>query len=650
VFDTQEAEVGSTANSYAIIAKLATGGMAEIFLARTESAAGVERYVVLKRVLRQRATDIKFVHMFLDEARLAAQLQHPNIAQVFDTGKLGDSYFFTMEYVHGETVRELLHRAYAIGQTIPIGCALTIIAGAAAGLQHAHERVGLDGKPLGIVHRDVSPSNLMISYEGNVKVVDFGVAKATHRSIETQSGSVKGKIGYMAPEQCRGGIVDQRCDLFSLGIVMWELLVGERLFKRATDFESMESIVTEPSPPPSSRRPDVPKDLDAIVVKLLAKAPADRFQNADELLEAIENTAVRAGIALSVPALRRFVRELFGQRPEPWVEMRIREASPEVVTVTGAPLVGADPTEAVDLQLDRIVDLSSPSITIAPPAQPRAPTSPTVSAMYPGRPSSQQRAVAARPSSPSPALAPSSSGPWTEPPSSVEPLDATVLDSSEPVEAPRGSSSSRLRIAIVALVILGGVAAGAVLYSSREAKPVASVPVDAATPTPADDEVARTAPIVDGAPPAVEPADAATARAPDPPRPIQPAVRPQPQPQPPPRSVDVNVAYRAARYADVVASCAASPKVLAANASTCTLSACRQHDADKARRWVPKAPASKHNEVVSSCAKLGTVVESHRPRPEPRKDPPPRPDPPKVDPPKPPKPKCDESDPMACRR
>ena len=162
------AEVGSTANSYQILAKLASGGMADIFLARGEGVAGVERYCVLKRILRDRASDVQFVQMFLDEARLAAQLQHPNIAQVYDIGKLGDSYFFTMEYVHGETVRALLHRAVELHRKLPISCVLTLVAGAAAGLHHAHVRVGIDGRALGIVHRDVSPSNLMVSYEGSV--------------------------------------------------------------------------------------------------------------------------------------------------------------------------------------------------------------------------------------------------------------------------------------------------------------------------------------------------------------------------------------------------------------------------------------------------------------------------------------------------
>src|SRR5215831_17228734 len=167
--------------------------MAEIYLARGAGVAGLVRYCVLKRILREKATDAQFVQMFLDEAKLAAQLQHPNIASVYDIGMLGDSYFFTMEYVHGETVRSLLYRAKQRERSVPLACVLTIIAGAAAGLHHAHERNGNDGRPLCIVHRDISPSNLMVSFEGNVKIVDFGVAKAANRATETSSGTVKGK-------------------------------------------------------------------------------------------------------------------------------------------------------------------------------------------------------------------------------------------------------------------------------------------------------------------------------------------------------------------------------------------------------------------------------------------------------------------------
>jgi eukaryotic-like serine/threonine-protein kinase len=361
------AEVGSTANSYQILAKLAVGGMAEIFLARGASVAGVERYCVLKRILRERAADAQFAQMFLDEARLAAQLQHPNIAAVYDIGMLGDSYFFTMEYVHGETVRLLLQRARALRRSVPLACALTIIAGAAAGLHHAHERNATDGRPLGIVHRDVSPSNLMVSYEGNVKVVDFGVAKAANRAVETHSGTVKGKISYLSPEQCRGAQVDRRSDLFSLGIVMWELLTGARLYRRDGDFESMTAIVHETPSPPSRRRAEVPRAVDDIALRLLAKSVDDRFQTAAEVVEAIENASMRAGTILSTSAVARLVRDLFGVRAEPWLELERDTLPLEPLSFIAQPIPtrsAATPSDELELGLARILDLSNSSVVV----------------------------------------------------------------------------------------------------------------------------------------------------------------------------------------------------------------------------------------------------------------------------------------------
>ena len=374
------AEVGSTANRYQILGKLAVGGMAEIFLARGANATGLERYCVLKRILRERASDAQFVQMFLDEARLAAQLQHPNIASVYDIGMLGDSYFFTMEYVHGETVRSLLHRAQGRQRPLPLACVLTIAAGAAAGLHHAHDKVSGEGRPLGIVHRDVSPSNLMVSYEGNVKLVDFGVAKAEDRVVETKSGTVKGKISYLSPEQCRGVRVDRRSDLFSLGIVMWEMLTGARLYRRNSDFENMTAIVHEPPPPPpSARRAEVPRTVDDIVMRLLAKSVGDRFQTAGELVEAIENASLRAGTMLSSSALARLLRDLFGTRAEPWLDLG--DTAPHHVLVA-SPLSGElvpTPLDPVEAELAAVPDLSISALIeddddgAAPAVEPVAP-------------------------------------------------------------------------------------------------------------------------------------------------------------------------------------------------------------------------------------------------------------------------------------
>ena len=339
--------------------------MADIFLARGEGVAGVERYCVLKRILRDRASDAQFVRMFLDEARLAAQLQHPNIAQVYDIGKLGDSYFFTMEYVHGETVRAILQRAHASRRSPPLGCVLAIAAGAAAGLHHAHERIGIDGRPLGIVHRDVSPTNLMVGFDGSVKLVDFGVAKVADRVVETRSGAVKGKIGYLSPEQARGQRLDRRSDLYSLGIVLWEMLTVERLYKRDNDYDAMSAIIHDPTPPPSRYRRDIPPELDALVLRALAKSADERFQTADELAEAIESVAAQTSSPLSQAGLSRFLRELFGPRPEPWVAVHER-AKGDIVTVTSEPIPAKlrVPThDPVDRRLADVIDLSTAEAT-----------------------------------------------------------------------------------------------------------------------------------------------------------------------------------------------------------------------------------------------------------------------------------------------
>src|ERR1041385_5604696 len=198
--------------------------MASIFLARNATSAGVERIVVMKRILEELAYDTGLVELFLHEARLAARLQPPNIAQVFDVGKLGSSYFFTMEYVHGKTVRDITLYARAQRVHVPFAAVLTIAAGAAAGLHHAHERRGIDGRPLGIVHADVSPSNLIVSDEGVVKLVDFGIARASGGPSHAD-GRLRGKISYLSPEQCHSSRpVDRRTDIFSLGIVLWELI------------------------------------------------------------------------------------------------------------------------------------------------------------------------------------------------------------------------------------------------------------------------------------------------------------------------------------------------------------------------------------------------------------------------------------------
>ncbi len=217
--------------------------MAQIYLARQTGLGAFERHVVLKTILRERASDQRFVTMFLDEAKLAATLNHQNIAQVYEVDQADGAYFMAMEYVHGENARAILETTLRRGWTIPLELAVMIVSGAAAGLHHAHERRGKNGQPLNIVHRDVSPANIMVGYDGSVKVLDFGIAKAEERATKTVGGTIKGKYGYMSPEQCKGKPIDRRSDIFALGICLYELTTLRRAFKGNDDFETMKRIV-----------------------------------------------------------------------------------------------------------------------------------------------------------------------------------------------------------------------------------------------------------------------------------------------------------------------------------------------------------------------------------------------------------------------
>ncbi|MGN6108213.1 MAG: serine/threonine protein kinase, partial [Kofleriaceae bacterium] len=313
---------------YEILTPLAAGGMARIYIARTTGIGSFERHVVLKLIMPERANDQTAVQMFLDEARLAASLNHQNVAQVFEVGEDGGTHYLAMEYVHGQDLRALLAKAGGQGTRVPLELSLTIVAGAAAGLHHAHERRGPDGVPLGIVHRDVSPSNLMIGYDGAVKLLDFGIAKAAIRSVETQSGIIKGKFAYMAPEQCRGRDVDRRSDVFSLGIILYEITTQHRCFRADSDFDTMHRIVTGDVVRPSRLIQGYPAALEAIVMKALAVDPNLRYQSAGLLLEAIENFAVASRMSLSMMALGRFMREMFGEQPEPWLTHTGRITAP----------------------------------------------------------------------------------------------------------------------------------------------------------------------------------------------------------------------------------------------------------------------------------------------------------------------------------
>jgi len=310
--------------------------MAQIYLARQTGLGAFERHVVLKTILRERATDQRFVTMFLDEAKLAATLNHQNIAQVYEVDQADGAYFMAMEYVHGENARAILETTLRRGWTIPLELAVMIISGAAAGLHHAHERRGKNGQPLNIVHRDVSPANIMVGYDGSVKVLDFGIAKAEERATKTVGGTIKGKYGYMSPEQCKGKPIDRRSDIFALGICLYELTTLRRAFKGNDDFETMKRIVAGDVILPSVAVPGYPRELEAIVLTAMANDVNARFQTAQEMIEALDAFAVRAKLTGSNTAMGRFMVQLFGSKKEPWVEgasvdrTQITETSDEV--------------------------------------------------------------------------------------------------------------------------------------------------------------------------------------------------------------------------------------------------------------------------------------------------------------------------------
>jgi hypothetical protein len=301
---------------YQVVRHLATGGMADVFLARAAGPEGFQKLVVIKQLLPTLEGDPAFTRMFLDEARLAASLHHANIVQVFDVGIAGGRHFMAMEYLHGRDLGCVM-KAVRGGQGVPLDLACSIIASASAGLHYAHECVGPDGAPLNIVHRDLSPHNVVIGFDGHVKVVDFGIAKAAGRSTGTQTGAVRGTIGYMSPEQARAQPLDRRTDVFALCVLLWELIANRPLFRGSDDYQTLRALIEQAAPPPSEFAPRCPPDLDRIVGRGLAREVEQRTRSAEELQLALESFAREQGLALTAGGLARFMRDLFPAEADP---------------------------------------------------------------------------------------------------------------------------------------------------------------------------------------------------------------------------------------------------------------------------------------------------------------------------------------------
>jgi TonB family protein len=278
---------GEPFGQYNLLEKIAVGGMAEVWKARMRGVEGFQKMVAIKKILPHMSDNSEFIGMFIDEAKLAAQLSHPNIVHIYDLGKIGRSYYIAMEYVEGKDLRSLLNAGRRRGLHLPMGLALLIAARLASALDYAHRKRDFEGRELGLVHRDVSPQNVLISHEGDVKLCDFGIAKAVSKAGQTQMGALKGKLQYMSPEQAWGRAVDARSDIFSLGAVLFEMLTGERLFSGESEMSVLESVRQGRARSPREVDPSLPADVDEIVTRALAPIQS-RFQSAGEMSQRIE--------------------------------------------------------------------------------------------------------------------------------------------------------------------------------------------------------------------------------------------------------------------------------------------------------------------------------------------------------------------------
>lgn len=290
---------------YRVDSVLARGGMGEVFLGRIDGEYGFERPIVIKVIRNDLVTDERVAMMFVDEARIAASLHHRNIVQIVDFDRFDNGVFLVTEHVDGCDLRQLLRE---LRSAPPLSLAISIIAELATGLGAAHEAIGTDGQSLQLVHRDISPSNVLLGVHGEVKLADFGVAKARSRSYHTVSGSIKGKAPYMSPEQILGGQLDRRSDIFSVGTLMFELVTRTRLFSGANNAKAMQQILAADIPAPESRRADIPPALSAIMKRALAFDRDERYATAEELVEDLDTLARANHWSMSLAQIAHAVR------------------------------------------------------------------------------------------------------------------------------------------------------------------------------------------------------------------------------------------------------------------------------------------------------------------------------------------------------
>jgi len=323
---------------YLLLERINVGGMAEVFTAKAFGVEGFERILAIKKILPTMAEDEEFITMFIDEARISVELNHANVVRIDELGKHEDTYFIAMEYVAGRDLRTLLERYRRRKEIMPTAQAVFIASKMCEGLDYAHRKKDARGQDLGIIHRDVSPQNILISYEGEVKIIDFGIAKAANRSQKTQAGILKGKFGYMSPEQVRGLPIDRRSDVFAVGVILYEMLTGERLFVGESDFSTLEKVRNADVPMPRQFNPNIPAGLEKVLMKGLARDAEDRYQWASDLQEDLMRFLLAGDAIYSSKHLSAYMKEAFAEDIVREAEKMERYASierPEQVETTG---------------------------------------------------------------------------------------------------------------------------------------------------------------------------------------------------------------------------------------------------------------------------------------------------------------------------
>ncbi|HEY2730084.1 MAG TPA: protein kinase [Polyangia bacterium] len=385
---------------YTILGKLADGGMAEIFLATQHGAEGFEKHVVLKRILTQFSADPQFRNMLLDEAHISMSLQHSNIVQVLDLGVAGSRYFLVMELVDGWDLERILQRSYGAGMAFPPALALYIVTVLCRALAYAHAK-SRAGKPLGIVHRDISPNNVLISEQGEVKLADFGIAKAQRKREQTAAGVIKGKVAYMSPEQATGTVIDKRSDIFSVGSLLYRMLTNALPFEAPSDLEQLLRVQKADVTPIDKVKPGLPAAVSAIVLRAMRLQPAERYQMADEMLADVERVLRSEFQSAGQTELKLWLEQL-ARRDSVASIGKIRVDTSGIVK----DVLGTDLSAGTSFELDEVHEVTSGMTELASPSRPPPTPPPLAMGAAPSRPETAVERLT-RGATPSPALTPS---------------------------------------------------------------------------------------------------------------------------------------------------------------------------------------------------------------------------------------------------